>query len=151
MEYQVAILSETLLNTDTTMLPEGTVHVWNSKRDNAVCLAFPISSVDQRSSTLFATIFPNGKLNEFKTAGYEDPLRSLLPDLSPDQRDALAQQLALGMPANGGTCIWCSSMGSPEAGVVLVGDAAHGMWPTLGEIYSLVVACGSSLIQIYGY
>ena len=142
MEYQVAILSETLLNTDTTMLPEGTVHAWNSKRDNAVCLAFPISSDDQRSSTLFATIFPNGKLNEFKTAGYEDPLRSLLPDLSPDQRDALAQQLALGTPANGGMCVWCSSMGSPEAGVVLVGDAAHGMWPTLGEIYSLVDACG---------
>lgn len=132
MEYQVAVLSDTRLkhpNTDDSRLPEDTVHVWNSQQYNAICLAFPI--LDQRS-TLFAMVFPNGKLNEFKTSGYEDPLRSLLPDLTPHQRDTLAEQLARGIPANGGTCVWCSSLGSPKAGVVLVGDAAHGMWPSLG-------------------
>ena len=101
MEYQVAVLSETRLNTD--QLPQDTVHVWNSKEYNAICLAFPIA--DERS-TLFATVFPEGKLDEFKATGYDDPLGALFPDLEPSQRQALTKQFAAGGAANGGLCVW---------------------------------------------
>jgi len=131
MEYQVAVLSNTRLNTDT--VPEDTVHTWNDKKYNAICLGFPIVA---EKGTLFAAVFPEGKFEEFKATedGFADPLSSLFPDLSQDHRDALALQYRAGKPANGGLCVWCSSMGSPKAGVVLVGDAAHGMWPSLGEL-----------------
>ena len=151
MEYQVAVLPEQRLFTD--QLPADTVHAWNSKEYNAICLAFPVMD---KNSTLFAIVFPEGKLAEYQVAhrqkqkgddssgadgdGYDKPLASLLPDVDERSRQDLAAQLAAaGPPANGGTCVWCSALGSPATGVALVGDAAHGMWPSLGESHFIVL------------
>jgi kynurenine 3-monooxygenase len=128
MEYQVAVLPHRL---DTTILPDDAVHAWNNKQYNAICLAFPVAA----AATLFAVVFPAGQLDDFKatTGAYEEPLSCLFPDLDEADRQELALQLAEGTPANGGLCVWCSSMGSPTASTVLVGDSAHGMWPSLGQ------------------
>lgn len=145
MEYQVAVLPGTRLDTDT--VPKNTVHTWNNKKYNAICLGFPIVAEDR--GTLFAAVFPEGKFEEFEQTddGFDDPLACLFPDLSREHRDALAQQYRAGTPANGGLCVWCSSLGSPKAGVALVGDAAHGMWPSLGESFLCVYVCISKFIQ----
>jgi kynurenine 3-monooxygenase len=131
MEYQVAVLP----SSPFTELPEDAVHAWNDKKYNAICLAFPLVG----GGLLFAVVYPEGKLSEFKKGhaangnGYDDALLSLLPDLSESSRTEIIQQLCVGETANGGTCVWTSSLGSPKHGVVLVGDSGHGMWPSLGQ------------------
>lgn len=131
MEYQVVVLPSSPL----AKFPEGTVHAWNDKKDNAICLAFPLVS----GGLLFAIVYPEGKLSDFKKGhaadgkGYDDALSSLLSDLTESSRNEIIQQLFVGEIANGGTCVWTSSLGSPKHGVVLVGDSGHGMWPSLGQ------------------
>merc|ERR1719347_1638988 len=80
-------------------------------------------------------IFPEGKLAEFKqNNSYQEPLKFLFNDLSDEIRDGvITKQLRTGEASNGGLCVWCTSMGSPKNGVVLIGDSAHGMWPSLGQ------------------
>jgi kynurenine 3-monooxygenase len=136
MEYQVAILPK--CPTFDSQLPADTVHTWNNKKYNAICLAFPL--VSGEGGLLFALVFPQGKLEEFQKShqsktgdGYQDALESLFPDLSVADRDELIRQLAQGKPANGGLCVWNSSLGSASKGVALVGDSGHGMWPSLGQ------------------
>jgi kynurenine 3-monooxygenase len=133
MEYQVVVLpSSPFLNTET---PEDAVHVWNDSKYNSICLAFPLAS----KGCLFALVYPQGKLSDFKQGhatdgkGYDDALLSLFPDLSESSKSEIIQQLCVGEPASGGTCVWTSSLGSPTHGVVLVGDSGHGMWPSLGQ------------------
>lgn len=90
---------------------------------------------------MFAIVFPEGKLGEWKEAHttavgvkcYDEALESLLPDIDESVREEMVRQLSVGTPTNGGLCVWVSSLGSPENGVVLVGDSAHGMWPSLGQ------------------
>jgi len=159
MEYQVAVLPEQRLFSDK--LPADTVHAWNSKEYNAICLAFPVMD---KNSTVFVIVFPEGKLTEFQVAhkqkqkddssggdggGYDKPLASLLPDVDERSRQDLAAQLATaGTPANGGLCVWCRELGSRAFGVALVGDAAHGMWPSLGEWHLVLCAVwGVGLIK----
>jgi kynurenine 3-monooxygenase len=131
MEYQVVVLP----SSPFPELPEDAVHSWNDKKYNAICLAFPLVG----GGLLFAIVYPEGKLSEFKKGhaadgkGYDDALLSLLPDLSESSRTEIIQQLSVGEVANGGTCVWTSSLGSPKHGVVLVGDSGHGMWPSLGQ------------------
>jgi hypothetical protein len=43
----------------------------------------------------------------------------------------MAEQLAAAPVSNGGTNIRCSSLAGPAA--LLLGDAAHAMWPSLGQ------------------
>ena len=144
MEYQVVVLPESpFANTH----PEGTVHVWNNKRRNAICLAFPMRNHDSPNgySMLFAVVFPEGELESFREDGYEAPLTELLPDVfdGPTREAHLKEfegQLAENRIANGGLCVWPSGLGHAyqdakgrACGVVLLGDAAHGMWPSLGQ------------------
>jgi len=136
MEYQVCVLPPSEAASVYEGLPETSSHAWNNKTYNSICIAFPLP---QNGGHLFPVVFPEGKLKEFKEqhakdgTGYDEPLQSLFPDLSDTVKKHLADQLMVGEPANGGKCIWCSSLGSPKDGVVLVGDSGHGMWPSLGQ------------------
>merc|ERR1712003_165785 len=86
-------------------------------------------------SMILPIVFPEGKLAKFKKDdSYEEPLKNLFHDLSDEIRnDVIAKQLRAGESSNGGLCVWCTSMGSPKHSVILLGDAAHGMWPSLGQ------------------
>ena len=125
MEYQVAVVETNPFLLDTsTPHPADATHVWNDKTFNSICLAFPLST----GKMLFAIVFPEGKLTEFQTSpqGYDEAFDKLLPDVPSNVKKEIAKQLSVGTPANGGTCVWSSSMGSIKHGVVLVGDSAHG-------------------------
>jgi len=150
MEYQVAVLPDSLF---VDSHPEGTVHSWNNKELNAICLGFPMKKNDggtndsdtPRYSMLFAVVFPEGKLESFRDDGYRAPLTKLLPDLfvGEDGKKRLSEfegQLRENHIANGGLCVWSSSLGHADVdaqgqtgGVILLGDSGHGMWPSLGQ------------------
>lgn len=150
MEYQVAVLPE---NPFAESHPEGCVHSWNNKELNAICLGFPTKktndgtngSENQKHSMLFTIVFPEGQLESFRDDGYRAPLTKLLPDLFAGEHweNRLAEfevQLRENQIANGGLCVWSSSFGHANvdtkgqaSGVILLGDAAHGMWPSLGQ------------------
>lgn len=148
MEYQVAVLSE---NPFADSLPEGCVHSWNNKELNAICLGFPTKkpnddgSDSQKYSSLYTIVFPEGQLESFRKDGYRTPLTKLCPDLfeGEDGERRLSEfeaQLRENQIANGGLCVWSSSFGhatvdtkGQASGVILLGDAAHGMWPSLGQ------------------
>ena len=132
MEYQVAVLNKNPF----PFFSADAVHVWNDKKYNSICLAFPLHT----GGMLLAPVFPQGQLEEFKKAqeatgkGYDHALECLMPDVSLAVRAEISQQLAYGgEPANGGLCVWTSALGSSQHGVVLVGDSGHGMWPSLGQ------------------
>uniref|UniRef100_A0A7S2U7R1 FAD-binding domain-containing protein n=1 Tax=Attheya septentrionalis TaxID=420275 RepID=A0A7S2U7R1_9STRA len=133
MEYQVAVIPPPF---PFSGMPETSVHAWNDKKYNSICLAFPLAN---NGGLLFAIVYPEGKLSEFKEkhridgTGYDDPLFHLMPDLTDVVKEEFVKQLEAGEPANGGTCVWCNSLGSPKHGVALVGDSGHGMWPSLGQ------------------
>lgn len=129
MEYQVVVLPGQPFEGE---FPENTVHAWNNKAYNAICLGFPLVTKD----TMLAIVFPEGKLEEFRTVtGYTDALNAMLPDIVVDdeRRVELEKQLREGQIANGGLCVWASALSSPKHGVLLLGDSGHGMWPSLGQ------------------
>jgi len=142
MEYQVV----TLPAHPFPALPKDAMHAWNNKAYNSIAISYPlVSDDDDKGGMIFGIVFPEGKFDEFrknhaqspdaeeKKDTYDDALRQLLPDLEEATRHDIKEQLFQGTPANGGTCIWNSSLGSAAHGVVLVGDAGHGMWPSLGQ------------------
>lgn len=53
------------------------------------------------------------------------------PPAPQEQYQAMAEQLVAAPVSNGGTNIRCSSLAGPAA--LLLGDAAHAMWPSLGQ------------------
>jgi len=156
MEYQVAFLPD---NPYETTHPKGAAHTWNNKELNAICLGFPtdkqtscsnsstsnsnsnnnnnkMTKGSSKQSMVFAIVFPEGRLESFRTTGYREPLTKLLPDLLGSDEAALVSiehQLRENQIANGGKCVWSSAFGHAGAGVILLGDAAHGMWPSLGQ------------------
>jgi kynurenine 3-monooxygenase len=148
MEYQVVILSKPYAEIaenqeEAASIPVETVHSWNNRFDNSMCLGFPY----EEGGMLFAVVFPGGKFNEFKEKkNYKEPIASLLPDITVEASDNIVQQLQQGEPSSGGTCVWPSFLGSPSHGIVLVGDAGHGMFPSLAQgancaLESAIVFC----------
>ena len=136
MEYQVAVLRESFQDmcneSEAASIPVGTVHSWNDRPANSLCLAFP----HEEGGLLFTIIFPDGKLEEFKEQdSYDAVLASLLPDVTLEAQSEIIQQLKKdgGGPSTGGTCVFPSFLGSAKHGVVLVGDSGHGMFPSLGQ------------------
>jgi len=138
MEYQVAVIpqpgSEILgsvwkndtkqLKRKRPLIQDTDVHSWNSKKYNAMCLAFPIQqSVKTTNNThnplglLFAVIFPGGMLEAFRQQAkqngkvvqsdqsYEAALESLLHDVPKHVRSDIIDQLKGGDFANGGNCV----------------------------------------------
>lgn len=103
------------------------------------------NSVIPEHSMLFAVVFPEGKLESFRNDGYRAPLKKLLPDLFAGEEgekrlSEFEEQLRENQIANGGLCVWSSSLGHADVdaqgqagGVILLGDSAHGMWPSLGQ------------------
>jgi len=151
MEYQVVVWPK---NPFETSHPKGTVHAWNSPELNAICLGFPLQATkeSEHQSLLLAIVFPQGKLESFRNIkdGYKAPLAKLLPDLFDTNNtngaeanlQIVEEQLRANQIANGGLCVWSSSLGEAIAdpktgkttsGIILLGDAAHGMWPSLGQ------------------
>jgi len=153
MEYQVVVLSESPF--DGTNFPDRSVHSWNNKEYNAICLGFPLAKQQSnahnedennnrnikegisRHSMLFAIVFPEGKLASFRETedGYRAPLSALFPDVANDEGrlSEIEQQLKENQIANGGLCVWSSSLGHYGARTILLGDASSGMWPSLGQ------------------
>jgi len=144
MEYQVV----TLPSHPFPDLPKEAMHAWNNKAYNSIAISYPLvssSSTDDDGGMIFGIVFPEGKFDEFrkkhsesngddgKEGSYDDALSKLLSDLDEATLNEIKDQLFKGTPANGGTCVWNSSLGNPEHGVVLVGDSGHGMWPSLGQ------------------
>jgi len=148
MEYQVV----TLPSHPFPESPKEAMHAWNNKAYNSISIAYPMVSSsstkdddDDDGGMIFGIVFPEGKFNEFrakhaetnggdgKEGTYDDALSQLFSDVNEATRNEIKEQLFKGTPANGGTCIWNSSLGSAEHGVVLVGDSGHGMWPSLGQ------------------
>lgn len=77
-------------------------------------------------------ILPKGVHDSLKTAEkYEAQFRESFPWLKEDQYSQVAQQLAASPVSSGGVNTRCSQLHGPN--VVLIGDAAHSMWPSLGQ------------------
>mmetsp|Transcript_40570 Transcript_40570/g.85150 ORF Transcript_40570/g.85150 Transcript_40570/m.85150 type:complete len:496 (-) Transcript_40570:68-1555(-) len=149
MEYQVAILpkpwkellSEEKANTpplDTC--PPASVHSWADTEMGSTALAFPTRDSNQTpiSKSIVCVIFPEGMLGfmkEFGHSGYTAALSTLLADWTVDSRLDLARLLAEkdNIPSIGGFCVWSQSLSHPGSGVVLIGDAGHAMFPSLGQ------------------
>jgi 2-polyprenyl-6-methoxyphenol hydroxylase-like FAD-dependent oxidoreductase len=156
MEYQVCHLPN--YKPEFENVTPKTMLTWNDPTQNAVCLCYPLAADTSTTTTtsnntpadvgrIFVPIFPQGKLGEFQQqyiasqqqqthshgGGYAEALRSLLPNVPESTRHEMAVALSRGKPANGGLCVWTSSLGSPTRGVALVGDAGHAMWPSLGQ------------------
>lgn len=66
---------------------------------------------------------------------YTSALAGLFSDWTPDSVLDLARLLARedNVPNIGGTQVWSPALSHPASGVVLIGDAGHGMWPSLGQ------------------
>jgi len=143
MEYQVATLPK---NPFGDSHPKGCSHAWNSKEQNAIAMAFPTkkkkedgSINDQENSLTLAIVFPEGNLEKFRETGYKEPLTKLIPDIVTGGTDGdatlklIEDQLRENQIANGGLCVWSSRLGHVPSGILLLGDAGHGMWPSLGQ------------------
>jgi 2-polyprenyl-6-methoxyphenol hydroxylase-like FAD-dependent oxidoreductase len=127
MEYQVVVFDENPF----AEAPATAVHVWNDLKFNSICFAFPLAN----KQFLMAPVFPDKTYAAFQSDPtlMSDAVRALFSDVDANVQTQIIQQLQQGKPVNGGTCVWCSSLGSPSAGVALVGDAGHGMWASLGQ------------------
>eukprot|EP00555_Chaetoceros_dichaeta_P010498 CAMPEP_0198252638 /NCGR_PEP_ID=MMETSP1447-20131203/3124_1 /TAXON_ID=420782 /ORGANISM="Chaetoceros dichaeta, Strain CCMP1751" /LENGTH=479 /DNA_ID=CAMNT_0043937971 /DNA_START=148 /DNA_END=1587 /DNA_ORIENTATION=- len=125
MEYQVVVLPKSPHPSEVDF-PGGTVHTWNNKGMNAICLGFPVSH-----GTLLLIVFPKGELASFRTSGYRSALEALLPDVVESSYPEIEKQLRENQIASGGLCVWSSHLGLD--GVILLGDSGHGMWPSLGQ------------------
>lgn len=134
MEYQVAVLPgrlESYLKEESTKcaFKNKVMRSWNHRPTNSMCLAFP----HEEGGTLFTIVFPGGELAAFaKKEDFHTPIQALLPELTSSARREIVQQLETsGPPAIGGTCVWVNRL--VEGSIALVGDSAHGMWPSLGQ------------------
>jgi len=160
MEYQVAVmprpwkdlLLEEKANTPPlNSCPPASLHSWTDKKMGSTALCFPIRESNQSpvDKFLVCVIFPGGVLGKMKEsgfAGYTSALSALFADWTPDSRLDLARLLAEGdnTPSTGGVCVWSQALSHPDSGVILVGDAGHGMWPSLGQ------GCNAALESVSG-
>mmetsp|Transcript_28314 Transcript_28314/g.57506 ORF Transcript_28314/g.57506 Transcript_28314/m.57506 type:complete len:502 (-) Transcript_28314:1384-2889(-) len=136
MEYQVAILPSwrmTLSPAAVIGAPDVSIHTYADRKSNSSALVFPLDD----GNSLVCVICPGGRLGSMKNDNdqYGPSLQALFPNWSHASWQSLATQLAAkdNVPTTGGTCIWTSALGAPEAGVVLVGDSGHAMFPSLGQ------------------
>lgn len=160
MEYQVAtmptpwkdLLSKEKANTSPLdTCPPSSTHSWTDKKIGSTALCFPLRESNQSpiDKCLVCVIFPEGLLGKMKQSGfsgYTSALSALLADWTPDSRLDLARRLAEedNVPSTGGVCVWPQALSHPESGVVLMGDAGHGMWPSLGQ------GCNAALESVSG-
>ncbi|KAL7547701.1 hypothetical protein ACHAWF_010976 [Thalassiosira exigua] len=91
-----------------------------------------------RLSFLHTLLIAHSRLGEMKQSGfggYTQALSALFSDWTVESRLDVARLLAEedNVPSTGGVCVWPQALSHPESGTVLVGDAGHGMWPSLGQ------------------
>lgn len=149
MEYQVATMTrpwKEIIASDKTSTspldtcPPAMMHSWSDTKVGSTALGFPQRETNESpiDKLLVCVIFPGGELGKMKQkgfSGYTSALSGLFANWTPECRLELARLLAEkdNVPSNGGVCIWSQALSHPESGVVLVGDAGHGMWPSLGQ------------------
>ncbi|KAL9184974.1 hypothetical protein ACHAXT_002751 [Thalassiosira profunda] len=149
MEYQVAVLPRPWAEivqkemTDAPPLdtcPPASMHSWADTKLGTTALGFPLREANDApiDKFLVCLICPEGLLGKWKQggfSGYTSALPALFSDWTPDSRLDLARLLAAeaNTPSTGGVCVWSQALSHPESGVVLMGDAGHGMWPSLGQ------------------
>ena len=149
MEYQVAVmqrpwkdllLEEKANTSPLNQCPPASIHSWADKKTGSTAICFPIRDSNQSpiDKFLVCVIFPASELGKMKEGGfnaYTSTLSRLFVDWTPGSRLDLARILAEedNVPSTGGVCVWSQALSHPESGVVLIGDAGHGMWPSLGQ------------------
>ena len=86
----------------------------------------PSLAISKNAKWSWDTITAPQEVQKMFTELFPNAFAGMLP---PQISASLANQ----KPANGGTTIFCSHLAIPESNVVLVGDAAHSVWPSLGQ------------------
>ena len=160
MEYQVAMMpkpwkefvqQEKLKVPPLDTCPSASLQSWSDTKLGITALGFPTreSSKSPINKCGVCVICPVGMLGEMKksgASGYTLALSTLFADWKPECLAELAQLLAQedNVPSTGGLCVWSQALSHPDSGVVLVGDAGHGMWPSLGQ------GCNAALESVSG-
>ncbi|KAL4425516.1 hypothetical protein ABPG75_009532 [Micractinium tetrahymenae] len=106
----------------------GTFQTWSNAKLQATLVG--LSTDDGQLRCAF--ILPGGVHATLRTAAdYEAYLADAIPSLPKEAVQRAAPQLADCPISNGGTIVRCTKLNSHRA--VLVGDAAHSVYPTLGQ------------------
>ncbi|PRW58870.1 kynurenine 3-monooxygenase [Chlorella sorokiniana] len=128
MEFRTCVLGSADEFLPAGSPKEGTFQTWNNAKLQATLIGS--STNDGQLRCVF--ILPAGEHAKFKSAAdYEAYLRQNFPSLPEDAVKRAAPQLLESPISNGGTLTRCSKLASRR--VVLIGDAAHSVYPALGQ------------------
>ncbi|KAL4419392.1 hypothetical protein ABPG77_003366 [Micractinium sp. CCAP 211/92] len=128
MEFKTCVLGPAADFLPPGMSGVGTFQTWNNAKLQATIIGS--STGDGRLRCVF--ILPGGVHSTLKTAAdYEAYLADAIPSLPEEAVKRAAPQLAACPISNGGTIVRCTKLNSRRA--VLVGDAAHSVYPSIGQ------------------
>ncbi|GAB4814409.1 hypothetical protein N2152v2_001455 [Parachlorella kessleri] len=128
MEFKTFILGPAIDFLPAGANPVGTFQTWNNAKLRASILGS--STGDGLLRMVF--ILPEGVHDTLRTAAeYEAYILSAFPSIPQDAAKRAAAQLPDSPVSNGGLLTECTKLNSGR--VVLVGDAAHSVFPSLGQ------------------
>eukprot|EP00887_Chlorella_sp_A99_P002514 scaffold6.g2514.t1 len=128
MEYKAMGLGPAAPLLPTGVSPAGTFHTWSDSKLQATLIASSTSDGQLRG----VLVLPEGVHATLGTAAaYQRFLADTFPSLPADVVARAAAGLADAPVSNGGLLTRCSKLSSGN--VALVGDAAHSVYPALGQ------------------